>query len=253
MLEPIPTLDDFFSRYLECDIAKVSAGRVWVIPSDRRETREMHYSNVFALWLLTSGNRCVASVQRGLEPVVARTVGRLRPGQVREPSGQRRLVRAVAAGLRLGPGLSAVSGPVLFCTGRSFRAQRLHPCRRVRRPDLPALAKAGLYGPWLDASVADGTCFAAYDRDEPVSLAGTWEVPHLGDRVADMCVPGTIAARRREGFGKSAVACATGAVLDSGRIPVYVTSDRNRASILTARAVGYTQYGWQFRIELPAE
>lgn len=249
-VDPIPVLDAFFSTFLECDIARVTPGRVWVVPSDRREMKELHYSSTFALWLLTSGSRCVASVQRNLEPAIARVVSRLAPGQVREVSGQRRLLGAVAAGLRLTRGLSVSSGPILFCTDRSFRRQDAHPCRRISRSDVPVLVAAGLYDPSLDSSIAEGTCFAACEDGRPVSLAGTREVPHLADKVADMFVPGTIAARRREGFGRCAVSAATEAVLGSGRIPVYVTSDHNPASLLTARAVGYSQYGWQLRIEL---
>ncbi|MEO0085195.1 MAG: hypothetical protein ABIK37_01050 [candidate division WOR-3 bacterium] len=250
MTEAIPVLDSFFSSYLECDLSKVSPGRVWVVPSDRREMKELHYSSTFVLWLLTSGNRCVASVQRNLEPVVARVVSRLQPGQVRDVSGQQRLLGAVAAAMKQPRSLSVSSGPVFFCTSRSFRRQEIHPCRSVSRADIPALVAAGLYDPSLDSSIAEGTCFAALDKDSPVALAGTREVPHLADRVADMFVPGTIAARRREGFGRSAVSAATEAVIESGRIPLYTTSDHNPASILTARAVGYSQYGWQFRIEL---
>lgn len=250
MLEAIQTLDAFFSICLDCDLSKVSPGRVWVIPSDRREMKELHYSSPFVLWLLTSGNRCVASVQRNLEQVVVRTVSRLRPGQVRDVSGQQRLLAAVAAALKLPRSPSVSSGPVFFCTSRSFRRQEVHPCRSVSRADIPALVAAGLYDPSLDSSIAEGTCFAAFDGDRPVSLAGTREVAHLADKVADMFVPGTVAARRREGFGKSAVSAATEAVIASGRIPLYTTSDHNPASIHTARAVGYSQFGWQFRIEL---
>uniref|UniRef100_A0A7C4GCX6 Uncharacterized protein n=1 Tax=candidate division WOR-3 bacterium TaxID=2052148 RepID=A0A7C4GCX6_UNCW3 len=250
MVDPITVLDAFFSGYLECDLSRVTPGRVWVIPSDRREMTELHYSSPFALWLLTSGNRCVASVQRNLEPVITRVVNHLRPGEVRDITGQRRLLEAVAAGLRLPRGLSASSGPVFFCTRRSFRRRDIHPCRRVQPADITALSAAGLYDSSLDSSIAAGTCFVALDGASPVSLAGTREVPHLADKVADMFVPGTIAARRREGFGQTAVSAATAAVLDSGRIPLYTTSDHNPASILTAQAVGYSQYGWQFRVEL---
>jgi hypothetical protein len=250
MQDLVPVLDRFFSQYLGCDISKVMPGRVWVVPSDRRETCELHYANVFPLWLLTSGNRCVASVQRSLEKAVQRVVSRLDPGEVREQSGQQALHAAVSATLHRRGGIVRVSGPLFCCSRRSYRPVLLRPCRQVEARDIPGLTAAGLYSSWLDRSVADGTCYAAYHDEDPVSLAGTWEVPHMAREVADIWVPGTLPAFRREGYGKSAVACATQAVMQSGRIPVYLTSDLNLASTRTARAVGYAQYGWQLRFEL---
>ncbi len=249
----LAVLDEFFSRYLECDLKNVAPGRVWVIPADRREVLELHYDNVFVLWLIASGNRCVISVQRVLEEPVKRVVNRLALGDFHRPAGQQALLAAVAAKLGHRSRVAGVSGPLLFATPGTFHPQEQHYCKQVTFADVPVLKNAGLYGDYLQKSVAEGTCFAAFVDGEPVAVAGTWEVPHMVDRVADICLPGTIPARRREGFGKSVLSGTTGAVLRSGRIPVYLTSDRNVASINTARAVGYQPYGWQFRVEVVPE
>ncbi len=250
----VAVLDEFFSGYLECDFANVTPGRVWVVPSDRRDTVELHYDNIFALWLIASGNRCVVSVQRVLEAPVRRVVEKMALGDFRTPVGQKLLLETVAGVLgryQRGPGwVNGFIGPILFATPATFHYQPVHPCQKVTRADIPALMAAGLYGSYLDSSIAEGTCFAAFVDGKPVAVAGTWAVPHMADKVADICVPGTVAEHRKEGFGKSVLACTTGAVLKSGRVPIYITSERNVASIATARAVGYQPYGWQFRVEV---
>jgi hypothetical protein len=244
------TLDRFFSHYLECELDKVTPGYVWVIPANRRELPELHYENPFALWLIATGNRCVVSVQPPLENPLKKQIAHMGLGVFRTPAGQKTLLDTVARTLGSRLNLSPVSGPILFATPATFRLLNLHPCRQVTPEDKPLLAATGLYGPYLDKSINDGTCFAAFDHDQPVSIAGTWEVPHLNEQVAEMCVPGTIPSKRREGYGKTALSYATRAVLNTGKIPIYLTSDRNPASIATARAVGYQPYGWQFRVEI---
>lgn len=250
MTETIAVLDEFFSKYLECDLSNVAPGRVWVIPSDRRDTPEPFHENIIALWLIASGNRCVVSIQRTLEEPVKRVVNRLALGDFRTPYGQKALLEVLGAKLKHFYEVTGNSGPIFFVTPTTFRHTATDSCRLVTSEDIPALQAVGLYGRYLDKSIAEGTCFAAFDLGAPVAVAGTWEVPHMADKVAELCVPGTVPARRREGFGKQVVAGTTGAVLKSGRVPVYVTSNLNFASIATARTVGYQPYGWQFRIEV---
>lgn len=84
--------------------------------------------------------------------------------------------------------------------------------------------------------------------EKPVSVSGTHAVPHLADEIADMNVPGTLEANRGQGFGKTAVSATTEAILAQGKVPIYMTSDGNIASIRTARSVGYVDYGWQLRL-----
>lgn len=251
MIETVrPLLDRFFSIYLECDLTNVTPGRVWIIPSNRRELPELHYENPFALWLIATGNRCIISVQPALETPLKKLTSRMPLAVFHLPEGRRMIIDTVARALNASGRVSAFSGPILFTTRASFRAVELHPCRQITAADIPALQEAGLYGTYLDKSIAEGTCYAAFDGPTPVSIAGTWEVPHLKEQIAEMCVPGTIPAKRREGYGKTCLSFATRAVIKSGRIPVYLTSDLNPASIAIARAVGYQPYGRQFRVEI---
>ncbi len=246
-------LDEFFSRYLDCDLTKVSPGTVVVAPSDRRDQPEINYHNTFALYLIATGNRCIISVQHKLEIPVRNQTNRMSLGEFHTPQGQQQLLNVVAHTLGLKHRLASVSGPILFVTTTCFRLHNLHPCRQISIADIPLLSAVGLYGSYLDHSIKEGTCYAAFGKDQPVSVAGTWQVPHLDKEVAEMCVPGTIPAKRREGYGKTALSYATQAVLQQNKIPVYITSERNIASIATARAVGFQSYGWQFRVEIVSE
>ncbi len=119
--------------------------------------------------------------------------------------------------------------------------------------DRPALERAGLLNSSLLESVREGTCFAAYDGDRPVALCGVMPVPHMADRVADIALNGTLEPFRRRGFGRTVLSAVTETVQAQGRIPVYITSSHNTASIKTAGSVGFLEYGWQFRVKAPVQ
>lgn len=236
------TIDSFFSEYLGCDIGAMEQGEMRIAASDRRCQREMGYASVFAVWILIAGNRCAMSVQHPLLELVPQ----LDLEKYRSLGFHESLARKASD--VLGRELAISRSPIFCCTPETFRAQRLHPCRRIVANDLPSLR--GIVGDYhgLDGSIREGTCFAAMHNEKPVSVSGTHAVPHLTHAIADMNVPGTLEAYRGQGFGKTAVSSTTEAALAQGKIPVYVTSDSNMASIKTARSVGYLDYGWQLKL-----
>ncbi|OYD17148.1 hypothetical protein CH330_00755 [candidate division WOR-3 bacterium JGI_Cruoil_03_51_56] len=246
MDKEIPVLDAFFSEYLGCDISNIVPGHTCITTSPTQE------QNAFALWMLITQSRCIVSARGRLFKTVSRLAHTLGIERTRDPIAVKKFVIAAAKSLGIKKGVSSTSGPVLYCTPETLRIARLHPCRSVNRFNIAAVKATGLCSPWLDKSISEGTCFAAWDEDKPVSLAGTCMVPHMADEVAEMSVPGTLAPYRGKGFGRTAVSHATEAVLKQNKVPVYITSDRNVASIATARSVGYRQYGWQYRVQLPA-
>jgi GNAT superfamily N-acetyltransferase len=65
-----------------------------------------------------------------------------------------------------------------------------------------------------------------------------WQSPHF----AEIYVY-TMTTHRRQGLGRSVVAAAVQHVLESGRIPLYVTSSSNLASIQLAEATGFVDLG----------
>ncbi|MEO0082279.1 MAG: hypothetical protein ABIL25_08315 [candidate division WOR-3 bacterium] len=249
---PIAVLDDFFSEYLGCDLSLVPPGKTVITASSRRERPELLYGYTFPLWMILTQSRCAISVQGRLLRAVsglARTIGL---ANLRRPEAARRFVVAATRVLGIRARVSSSSGPIFYCLRENLRFWQVHPCRPIEPDDIPTIAATGMAGSWLEHSVHERTAFAAYHGKRPVSIAGTFPVPHMADRVADIAVPGTIEEFRNQGFGRTAVAHTTRAVLELGRIPVYSTSDANVASQRTALATGYFEYGWQFRVHLPS-
>jgi GNAT superfamily N-acetyltransferase len=246
-------LDAYFSECLGCDIGTVGPDETRVSASSRRERRELHYADVFPVWCFVTQNRCVVSVQRPLLSAVSRLVSRWDGPQLRNETAAERLTATAAEELSLGSDASYAAGPVLFCPPETYRGARLRPCRAVAEADRPALDSAGLLDSSLIESVADGTCFVGFDGDRPVALCGVCPVPHMADRVADVSLNGTLEAFRHQGFGRTVLSAVTETVHARGRLPFYITSDRNVASRRTAASVGYVEYGWQIRVMMPVK
>jgi hypothetical protein len=249
----VETLDEFFGLYLGRSPGDVRRGEVLLIASERRLRPEMGYGSASVLWAVLSDERLVVSVQPALVNVATGLVQGMTVQQCRQTEWQQQVVRTL--GRSLGRKLTTFVGPIYYCTQESLRPWRVHPCRPVLAEEIPKLVRADLCDPFgsLDESVREGTCFAAYSGPQAVSVCGTHEVPHLERLVGDMNVPGTLPAFRRQGFGKVAVFHSTDALLRLGKSPVYTPADDNPASQRTALAVGYQEYGWQFKVNLPAE
>lgn len=252
----LSVVDAFYSQCLGCDISKIAEGETVIAASERRLRRERSFANVFVVWVVLTKGRCCASVQERLLGPVARLLGKDGPfDSYHGEAFQREFaeVTAEALGLTELPYIS--KGPISYCTPQTLTVHRLHPCRRVVSEDLPGFVEMGLCYQYhgLDESVADGTCFAAYDGDRPVALAGTHEIGIMADRITDANVPGVLEECRGRGYGKTVVSHSAEAALAIGKTPVYHTSDTNIASQRTARVSGYLDYGWQFRLQMDAQ
>lgn len=253
MKQWLTLLDAYFSVYLGCDIGAVGPDETRVCASSRREKPELHYAEAFPVWCFVTRNRCVLSVHPLLLGAISELVRRWAVPQFRDERAAERLTATTAAALGLGPGAGHAAGPVFFCPPETYCGARLQPCRAVTDADRPKLEGAGLLDSSLLESVADGTCFAAYDSDRPVALCGVCPVPHMADRVADISMNGTLEPFRRRGFGRTVLSAVTETVGSRGRIPFYITSSHNFSSIKTAASVGYLEYGWQVRVKMPVE
>jgi GNAT superfamily N-acetyltransferase len=247
----LPALDSFFSGYLGCDIARLEPGETRVCDSPRREKPELHYANAFPVWCFVTHNRAVVSTHPLLLGTVSKLCRGMNPARLKDVRTAELLAGTATRVLGLDPGCDYAAGPVLFGPPETYCGRLLQPCRVVTEPDRAALERAGLLDPSLLESVADGTCFAGYDDDKPVALCGVTPVPHMADKVADIALPGTLEPYRRRGFGRTVLSAVTQALHACSRIPFYLTSSHNTASIRTAASVGYLEYGWQFRVKAP--
>jgi hypothetical protein len=253
MKQWLALLDAYFSVCLGCDIGAVGPGETHVAVSSRRETRELHYADVFPIWCFVTQNRCVVSVHRRLLGTISKLVSGWVGPQFRGETAAERLTAAVTKELEPDLDVSYAAGPVLFCPLETCQSARLRLCRAVTNADGPALDSAGLLDSSLTESVADGTCFAGFHGDQPVALCGVCPVPHMADRVGDITLNGTLEPFRHQGFGRAVLSAVTETLHTRGRLPFYITSDHNVASRRTAASVGYVEYGWQVRVKLPVQ
>lgn len=248
--DAVGILDAFFSRYLGCELAAIGFGETRIVPSPRRFAAEVGYGPIFAIWALMTRGRCAVSLQQPLAAEAKRILGDDGLGPTLDPERRSALTELVcrAVGRR---DVTAVSGPILFCTRESLRRQSFHPCRRVGPGDVPALVRAGLHNDSLAEAIDAGFCFAAWSGGEVACVAATNPIDAVraADGVADIGI-NTAAAHRRQGFGKTALSALTAALLEAGCVPVYAASDHNEPSIRTATSVGYVQYAWQFRVQV---
>lgn len=252
MAEAVTRVDEFFSEYLGCNLETIAPRDVKVVASPRREQTELLYADVFALWMLVFQKRAAVSVQPRLAGPVTRLVARYGVNGIRSGEFLTEAIGLITGDSHTCAGVSSAAGPILFTCPDLFRPRFQHSCRRITPGDVPALQASGLHGNWLEQSVQEGTCFAGFDADRPVAVCGTFPVPHMADAIADIGLAGTLESHRRLGYGKTVLSATTQAVIEQNKVPVYMTSDRNAASAGTAHAVGYREYGWDFRVRIRA-
>ncbi|HET7558499.1 MAG TPA: hypothetical protein VFK80_00950 [Limnochordia bacterium] len=102
-------------------------------------------------------------------------------------------------------------------------------------------AEAAARAHWLGQLDWDG--FAVLGDDGRILSACGVKIKHPA--VWELAV-GTEAGQRNRGMAKAVVAAATAAVLDAGRVPIYIHDLSNSASSQVARVVGYRWFGTEF-------
>lgn len=248
----LAVLDEYFSEYLGCDIGLIPPGRTVVTASERREYAEPLYSDPFPVWMIVTQSRCAVSVRGSLLKTASSLAKAIGLDNLRRPEFARQFVLGLARTLGVRQRVGSSSGPILYCTSDTLRLHQLHHCRRLVADDLAAVTQSGMLpGPWLAHSIREGTAFGVFRELRLISLSGTLPAPHLSNKVAEVSVPGTLEEFRNQGCGRTVISHTTRAVLETGRIPVYATSDANLASQRTAVASGYIEYGWQFQVRAP--
>ncbi|MCX6844744.1 MAG: GNAT family N-acetyltransferase [candidate division WOR-3 bacterium] len=243
-------MEDFLSAYLGCDIREVMPGEVRIVASERRTRAELHYGDVFAIWGLVLHDRAVVSVQPGLTEAVRRIIDRHGLAAISDADRAAELTRLLRDRQGADDEVSEASWLFYYCSRETFRPVTGHTCRPATTEDLAEIMQEHPYDTWLNQSVSAGTCYVALDGRRPVAVCGTFGVPHLCDRIADVGLPGTAETHRRRGYGASVLSAVTDAVLRRDMTPVYSVSPRNDASIATVEAVGYRRYGRDFRIRV---
>jgi len=145
------------------------------------------------------------------------------------------------------PGASAPPGGLLiisrFVTRASFRPFYGPESASVERLDERTIAHI------LLLSRYSGGVYVVRDADQQIiSRAG---IRHESEQVWEIGVRTEIEAMRGRGLAKTVVTAATEAILEAGRVPLYVHSATNVISERVALALGYQRYADQLLWYLP--
>jgi len=250
MKDELKTLDRFFSVYLDSDLSKVAPGQIQVVGSDRRYRREMGYGVVHILWLFVSKGRCLISLQHQMVRPMLEIVKRIKdPEEFRSHKFDQEILQMCSLALAQEQKLSISRGPKYYCSRANLNFSPDPNVRLITKENLKevvtALKDAGFGPPGI---VTDEPSFAYYFEGRPVACCSTAAFGHMKEEVAEVGGVFTLESMRRKGLAKAVVSAVTNAILKSGRVPVYGTSDRNLASKRTALSVGCKEYAWNLSV-----
>jgi len=245
-------LDRFFSVYLDTDIASVHPQTLKVVATERRKRREVGYGFIHVVWILLCRNKCIVSTQPQLQDAIKKLFSGITDfGIIREKQFHAKLVDiCIREGfnkelLSIANGLRYICLPCNFVAISDANIQAIvhNTARKIRRD----LSEGGVGN--LDSSITQKTAFAYFKNGLPVAFCLTHDIGHMVDQIGDIGGIFTSKSHRGRGYAKAVLSATTKALIKSGRVPTYGTSDTNLASQATAKSVGYTDYAWQMSVK----
>ena len=256
MKDELEILDRFFSAYLDSDLSEVSPREMRVAGSNRRYRRETGYGIVHILWLFVSRGRCVVSLQHQMAEPMLEIVKRIKdPEGFRSHKFDQEILQMCSRALPQKEKVFISRGPKYYCSPRDLNLTTDPNVRLITKDNLSEVLTAfgdGELG--LPDTVSEKRSFAYYFEGRPVAYCSNLPLGHMQEKVAAVGGVFTLPSMRRRGFAKAVVSATTDAVLKSGRVPVYGTSDDNLASRRTALSVGYKEYAWNLSVRyVPAD
>ena len=246
-MSTFPWIERYVSTLLDVDIAELEPGALTVVESERRLRPEQSYGFVqafYGFWF--EDGRIAVSVPPGAKDRVTALVGQgTESGPIRDPHALRvlepnGLTAAVSAAL-VKAGLEPIYGIQkawrFACSGALLRRWETGLCRKLQGTSIPPAE--GLHMP--THALEDGVVYGVIADGQIVSLAYAHRTGLLENRVADLGVE-TAPAYRHRGYAKTAVSAVTAHVTERGGEGLYGCAVDNKASIATARSVGYVPY-----------
>ena len=246
-------VDEYVGRRMGLDLAALPPGRPRVVATPLRLRREQSYGYVRALWLSWfADGRSAVSVPPGAAATVERVIA-----SVSDPEG--------AFSSSLADALRQEVDPVLIAHGRKPTDRVIHDVHLACDASLLRRYRDGACGRVTDQGVppADGLGFPTHCLPDGVvygvtadgalaAVAYSHKTGVMEDTVADLAVT-TAPAYRRRGFGRTVVSAVVAHFTAAGGEALYGCSPDNRASIATARTVGFVPYARTLILSAPAE
>ena len=224
------------------DLSALKPGRLVVRESSQCLRPQQGYGYVRALWwLCLEDGRTAISVPPGAGQAVSEIASDVQSRQdLFDPELAERLKAPVNVALRecgLGDVDRTWADLCLACNARLLRRHKCGDCRRLTDDTIPPAE--GIRLP--THCFPDGIAYGVVADGMVVSVAFSHRTGIMEDLVAD---PGIETAEhyRRRGYAKTAVSAVVEHVTRAGGEARYGCSPDNRASIATARSVGFVPY-----------
>jgi len=250
--QQFPLVDRFHSLRLGVELTGLKPGRTVVVETQLRLRREESYGYLRALWWLwLEDGRTVISLPPGSGAAARVIAERVRsPEQLFDQAVAWELTQPVN-GILCSTGCEPVDRVLLdlvfACNADLLRGQRFGECRRLTDEGIPPAA--GLKLP--THCFPDGIAYGVVTDGLVASVAYAHRTGIVEDLVADLGVE-TAPRYRRRAYAKTAVAAVVEHITTNGGEARYGCSPGNRASIATARSVGFVPYGRSLILSAPA-
>ena len=247
-----PLVDQHMAIRMDLDFAAPRPGRVMVVESPRRLRREQSYGFVHALWWVwLEDGRSAVSVPPGAGKAVGKILEDVRGSEpLSDPDIAEQLKGPVNNALRKA-GLKETNRVLrslgFACNAALLRRHHHGDCQRLVDESIPPAE--GLRLP--THCFPDGIVYGVVADDTVVSVAFAHRSGVMEDRIAHLGID-TASAYRRRGYAKTVVSAVVEHITRTGGEARYGCNPENRASIATARSVGFVPYGTSLVLSAPA-
>ena len=225
----VVTLDRHYAEQLGCAPEDLNSGRLVVVGNDKVGAIRFAKGVPLVLFSIAKGGGAVISVRSCFKGKVEEVIRKAGASSLDDG-----LCDAIESAI--GPSVDEplwFRGHRLYCEPAGFVDQSAGIVRNVTADDPHAGELHAKWGGEVFGLVADGMV---------VSWAA---IKPLSDLVWDLSVE-TLPDHRGRGYAKSVVAAAVRHILANGKLAAWGADRTNIASLATARAVGFQDYGLDF-------
>ena len=237
------TVKKYFGEYLDTALDTLSGNQVTVLESQRRTKPEKGWGYAVSIWIFVFENKAVISTSpeyyQRLSSISRKDLGvdtLLNDDLCQELAG------------RVSSELRVRRHYVYSCSSPRLKIHLLSECKRMTGADITEFIRFSqeIY-PEIDVecetndiirNTNDGIAYGVFLNGKMVTRSYAPHIAHMQDRVEEIGVD-THHDFRNKGYGKSALAGTTGAVLNINRVPIYRVSRNNIASQRIVESVGY--------------
>jgi ribosomal protein S18 acetylase RimI-like enzyme len=244
-------VDQYMGIRMDVDLSELKPGETKVVESSRRFKKEMGYGFIHALWWAwLEDGRSMVSVPPGAGEAIKKIIKDVSCAERvfdSDITGKLKIkVNDLLVKADL-PKADRVFSDISFACNASLLKRHFHgDCRRLIDESIPAAGDLRL----PTHCFPDGIVYGVVDGGKVVSIAYAHQTGIMENRVVDFAV-GTAEGYRRLGYAKTAVSSVVEYITRLGGEALYNCRPDNKASVATARSVGFVNYGRGLILSVP--